>query len=78
MSGKSSSSFNLVTETAAEAATCKALHGCELRPLTEYPAGAVLIVEPVSVLEVPANSPEDVRTVIRSGDKLQVTRVTRS
>jgi len=75
MSCKSSSGFkNTVKETAAEAATCKALHGCELRPLSAYPAGAVLLVGPVSVLEVPANSPKDKRTVVRKGDKLQVSR----
>jgi len=75
MSGKSSSSFkNPVTETAAEAATCKALHGCELLPLSAYSVRAVLFVGPVSVLKVPANSPKDKRTVVRRGDQLQVTR----
>ena len=75
MSRKSSSGFkNSVKETAAEAATCKALHGCELLPLSSYPAAAVLLVEPVSVLEVPANSPKDKRTVVRRGDQLKISR----
>jgi len=76
MSRKSSSSFkNPVTETAAAAATCKALHGCELLPLSAYPAQAVLVVEPVSVLLVPANAPTDTRTVVHKGGRqLRVTK----
>jgi len=76
MSRKGSSSFkNPVTETAAAAATCKALHGCELLPLSAYQAQAVVVVEPVSVLLVPANSPRDTRAVVPKGDKqLRVTR----
>ena len=75
MSRKSSSGFrNSVKETAAEAAICKALHGCELLPLSAYPAAAVLLVGPVSVLEVPANSPNDRRTVVRRGGQLQISR----
>ena len=75
MSCKGSSGFkNSVKETAAKAATCKALHGCELLPLSAYPAGAVLLVGPVSVLKVPANSPRDKRTVVRKGDQLQVSK----
>jgi len=75
MSCRDSSGFkNSVKETAAEAATCKALHRCELLPLSAYQARAVLIVEPVSVLLVPANSPRDTRTVVQKGNKqLQVT-----
>ena len=75
MSRKGSSGFrNSVKQTAAEAATCKALHGCELRPLSAYPPEAVLLVGPVSVLEVPANSPNDRRTVVRKGGQLQISR----
>jgi len=74
MSFTSSSFKNKVEETAAAAATCKALHGCELLPLSAYPARAVLLVGLVSVLRVPANSPTDTRTVVPRGDKLQVTK----
>ena len=75
MSHKGSSFKNPVKETAAAAATCKALHGCELRPLSAYPARAVLVVEPVSVLVVPANAPTDNRTDVHKGGKqLGITR----
>jgi len=75
MSQKGSSFKNSVKETAAEAATCKALHGCELLPLSSYPAQAVLIVEPFSILLVPANSPADTRIVVKKGDCLRVTKL---
>jgi len=75
MSQKGSSFKNSVEETAAEAATCKALHGCELLPLSSYPTQAVLVVDPVSTLVVPANSPADTRTVIKKGDCLRVTKL---
>jgi len=77
MSQKGSSFKNSVKETAAEAATRKVLHGCELLPLSSYPAQAVLIVEPVSVsvLLVPANPPADIGIVVRKGDCLRVTKL---
>jgi len=64
----------LILPNSVKETTCKALHGCELLPLSVYPVHAVRIVEPVSVLLVPANSPADTRTVVRKGDKLRVTK----
>jgi len=68
MSFQNSSFKNPVAEAAAAAAICKALHGCELLLLSAYPARAVLVVEPVSVLIVPANSPTDTRAVVTRGN----------